>query len=161
MPPATPLGYKSNSSRLLNGLSDGIYFLFPLALVLGICLLGVSALNKKTQIEQQTELNLFPTNKVLEVEITLEKDDWNTIRNQSRNLFEALEAKRKDGPVKGPYTWVTAKVKIDGEEFPEIGLRKKGKPYGTHIVGTGKIQLPISGFGCCSFCPRTSYYLCL
>ena len=126
MPPANPLGYKSNSSRLLRSLSDGVYFLLPLTLILTLCLLGVSALDRQTQIEQQTGTNLFPTNKVLEVEITLTEADWNTIRNQSRNLFEALEAKRKDGPVKGPYTWVTAKVKIDGEEFGEVGLRKKG-----------------------------------
>ena len=126
MPPATPLGYKSNSSRLLRSLSDGVYFLFPLTLILTLCLLGVSALDRQTQIEQQTGTNLFPANKVLEVEITLAESDWNTIRNQSRNLFEALEAKRKDGPVKGPYTWVTAKVKIEGKEFGEVGLRKKG-----------------------------------
>ena len=143
MPPVTPLGYKSNSSRLLKGLSDGFYFLFPLALVLGICLLGVSALNKKTQIEQQTELNLFPTNKVLEVEITLAEDDWNTIRNQSRNLFEALEAKRKDGPVKGPYTWVTAKVKIDGEEFAKVGLRKKGF-VGSQNTGRPSLKIKLN-----------------
>ena len=115
MSSANPLKYKPNSSRLLHSLGDGVYFLFPLILVSGLCLLGVYALDKQAEIEDQAELNLFPTNRVLEVEITLEEDDWDTIRNQSRNLFEALEAKRKDGPIKGPYTWVTAKVKIDGE----------------------------------------------
>ena len=107
-------------------LGDGIYFLFPLFLVLGLCLLGVSALDKQAEIEEQTGLNLFPTNRVLEVKITLAENDWDTIRNQSRNLFEALEAKRKDGPVKGPYTWVKAEVKIGDKEFTEVGLRKKG-----------------------------------
>ena len=126
MSSANPLKYKPNPSRLLCSLGDGIYFLFPLILVLGLCLLGVYALDKQAEIEDQAELNLFPTNRVLEVEITLEENDWDTIRNQSRNLFEALETKRKDGPIKGPYTWVIAKVKIDGEEFTEVGIRKKG-----------------------------------
>ena len=112
MSSANPLKYKPNSSRLLRSLGNGIYFLFPLILVSGLCLLGVYALDKQAEIRDQAELNLFPTNRVLEVEITLEENDWDTIRNQSRNLFEALETKRKDGPIKGPYTWVTAKVKI-------------------------------------------------
>ena len=72
MSSANPLKYNPNSFRLLRSLGDGVYFLFPLILVLGLCLLGVSALDKQAEFEEQAELNLFPTNRVLEVEFTLE-----------------------------------------------------------------------------------------
>ena len=69
---------------------------------------------------------IFPTNKVLDVQITVPPGDWDTIRYQSRNFFEALNAKRQFEPIPGPYTYVEASVTIDGVKFPKVGLRKKG-----------------------------------
>ena len=60
------------------------------------------------------------------VQITVAEADWETIRNQTRNLFEALSEKRKEAPIAGPYTYVEASVTIDGHRFPQVGLRKKG-----------------------------------
>ncbi len=117
MPPHAPSSHESILTRLYHGLGNGVYFLFPLALVSGICLLGVSALDKQVAIEQQAELNLFPTDKILEVEITIEDDVWNKIRHQSRNPSTDPQEKVK---------FKTARVKIGGVEFPEVGLRKKG-----------------------------------
>ena len=117
MPPHTPSGHESILTRLYRDLGNGVYFLFPLVLVSGICLLGVSALDKQVEIEQQTELNLFPTDKVLEVEITIEDDVWNKIRHQSRNSLTNQQEKGK---------FKTARMKIGGVEFPAVGLRKKG-----------------------------------
>ena len=85
MPPHTQSSHESILTRLSHGLGNGVYFLFPLVLVSGICLLGVSALDKQEEIEQQAELDLFPTDKVLEVEITIGDDAWNNVRHQSRN----------------------------------------------------------------------------
>ena len=97
--------------RLFRGLGDVFYFLTPLAASLGLCVLlavmlglgelGIAAFDRSESTQKQSGLKLFPTDTVLEVEITVDEEEWNTIRNQSRNLFEALEAKRKDGPVKG------------------------------------------------------------
>ena len=45
--------------------------------------------------------DIFPRDRVLEVDITLADKDWDTLRYQSRNFFEALQSKRKfedDGP---------------------------------------------------------------
>lgn len=70
--------------------------------------------------------DLFPTDRVLDVQITLDKDDWDMIRNQSRNFFEALREERKQAPTESPYTYVEASVTIDGVEFPHVGIRKKG-----------------------------------
>ena len=117
---------ESRLAKVFRWLGNGLHYLVPLVLILGLCLLGASALDKQADIKQKAELNLFPTDEVLEVEITLDEKDWNTIRHQSRNFLTALSEERKYGPVKGPYTYVTAKVKIGGVEFPEVGLRKKG-----------------------------------
>ncbi|MCH2580737.1 MAG: hypothetical protein MK133_06000, partial [Planctomycetes bacterium] len=69
---------------------------------------------------------IFPTDKVLDVQITVPAEDWDTIRSQSRNFFEALNAKRQFGHIPGPYTYVEASVSINGVKFPKVGLRKKG-----------------------------------
>ena len=69
---------------------------------------------------------LFPTDRVLDVQITVAKEDWDTIRFQSRNIYTALQPERQLKPLKDPYTYVTALVTIDGQEFPTVGLRKKG-----------------------------------
>lgn len=69
---------------------------------------------------------IFPADRVLDVQITVAPGDWDTIRYQSRNFFEALNARRQFEPIPGPYTYVEASVSIDGVEFPKVGLRKKG-----------------------------------
>ena len=117
MPPHAPSSHESILTRLYRGLGNGFYFLFPLVLVAGICLLGISVLDKQVEIEQQAELNLFPTDKVLEVEITIEDDVWNKIRHQSHNSSTNQKEKAK---------FKTAMVKIGGVEFPAVGVRKKG-----------------------------------
>ena len=70
--------------------------------------------------------DIFPKDRVLEVDITLADKDWDTLRYQSRNFFEALQPKRQFEEVDSPYTYVEAVVKIDGVVFPRVGLRKKG-----------------------------------
>ena len=69
---------------------------------------------------------LFATDRVLEVEIRVAPKDWDTIRHQSRNFMNALQAKRREGPIDHPYTYVTADVSIDGVTLEKVGLRKKG-----------------------------------
>ena len=117
---------ESRLAEVFRWLGNGLHFLVPLVLVLGLCLLGAAALGKQEQVKQKAQMELFSTTKVLEVEITLNEKDWDTIRNQKRNFFTALSAQRKEGPIESPYTYVTAKVKIGGVEYPEVGLRKKG-----------------------------------
>ena len=76
-----------------------------------------------------TELTLddiFPTDRVLDVQITVAEDDWDTIRYQTRDFFSALHENRKVAPPEAPYTYVDASVTIDGVAFPNVGLRKKG-----------------------------------
>ena len=70
--------------------------------------------------------DIFPPDRVLDVQITVDEEDWDTIRHQSRNFVSALHESRKVKPIESPYTYVDASVTIDGIEFPQVGLRKKG-----------------------------------
>ena len=70
--------------------------------------------------------DIFPRDRLLEVNITLADEDWDTLRYQSRNFFEALQPKRQFEEVDSPYTYVEAGVTIDGVSFPRVGIRKKG-----------------------------------
>ncbi len=70
--------------------------------------------------------DIFPADRVLDVQITVADKDWDTIRYQSRDFFSALHESRKVAPPEAPYTYVDASVTIDGVLFPNVGLRKKG-----------------------------------
>ena len=70
--------------------------------------------------------DIFPTDRVVDVQITVSEQDWNTIRYQSRNFMSALNESRQFAPIEHPYTYVEASVSIDGVVFPKVGIRKKG-----------------------------------
>ncbi|MXV77024.1 hypothetical protein F4X73_15905 [Candidatus Poribacteria bacterium] len=70
--------------------------------------------------------DIFPTDRVLDIQITVSAQDWNKIRHQSRNFAEALHESRQFKPIDHPYTYVDASVSIDGVVFPKVGIRKKG-----------------------------------
>ncbi len=70
--------------------------------------------------------DIFPTDRVIDVQITVSERDWNTIRYQSRNFMSALNESRQFKPIEHPYTYVEASVSIDGVVFPKVGIRKKG-----------------------------------
>jgi len=70
--------------------------------------------------------DIFPADRVLDIQITVDPKDWDTIRFQSRDFAEALNEKRQYEPIDPPYTYVEAHVSIDGVEFPRVGIRKKG-----------------------------------
>ena len=70
--------------------------------------------------------DIFPTDRVIDVQITVSQRDWDTIRYQGRDFATALGASRQFKPMENPYTYVEASVSIDGVVFPKVGLRKKG-----------------------------------
>ena len=73
-----------------------------------------------------TSDDVFPSDRVLDVKITLQSTDWDAIRFQSRDFVDALSESRQYAPPDHPYTYVQASVSIDGVEFPRVGIRKKG-----------------------------------
>ena len=97
-------------------------------LFLGLIIAAIST-NCIAKNINQRELkidDLFPHDQVLDVQITIDSKDWDSIRHQSRNFFEALNESRQHAPIDHPYTYVEASVLIDGVEFPQVGIRKKG-----------------------------------
>lgn len=70
--------------------------------------------------------DLFPSDRVLDVNITVKKADWKALCRQSRTLQVALGAARKQGEFDKPFRYITGDVRIDGVSFAKVGIRKKG-----------------------------------
>ncbi len=96
---------------------------WTLCVAIFLCL-GIIAHN--TSAKELTLDEIFPTDRIVDVQITLPQQDWDTIRYQSRDIRTALSASRQFQPMESPYTYVEASVSIDGVVFPKVGLRKKG-----------------------------------
>ncbi len=94
-----------------------------------ICLATVLCFGIASHNANAKELTLndiFPTDRIIDVQITVTQQDWDTIRYQSRDIRTALSASRQFKPIESPYTYVEASISIDGVVFPKVGLRKKG-----------------------------------
>ena len=89
-----------------------------------ILCLAIAAHNSNAK--ELTLNDIFPTDRVIDVQITVPQRDWDTIRYQGRDFMTALGASRQFKPMERPYTYVEASVSIDGVVFPKVGLRKKG-----------------------------------
>lgn len=110
-----------------------------------VLFLGTLAAAPSAVAQQQSLDDLFPQHRVLEVEITLERGDWDEIRHQSRGLADALHAGRQFEPVSSPYTYVQASITIDGVTYPEVGLRKKGF-IGSQDSGRPSLKVKLDRF---------------
>ena len=89
-----------------------------------ILCLGITTSN--VHAKELTMDDIFPTDRVLDIQITVAEKDWNKIRFQTRHFVEVLNESRQFKPPEHPYTYVDASVSIDGVEFPKVGIRKKG-----------------------------------
>lgn len=96
---------------------------WTLCVAIFLCL-GIAA--HDSIVKELTLDDIFPTDRVIDVQITVSQQDWDTIRYQSRDFMTALGASRQFKPMERPYTYVEASVSIDGVVFPKVGLRKKG-----------------------------------
>ena len=68
--------------------------------------------------------DLFPSNRVIEVTVKIDKRDWDQLRYQTRDRGKIWE--RQFGPMPSPFSYFNADVTIDGVSYPNVGLRKKG-----------------------------------
>ena len=96
---------------------------WTLCIAIFLCL-GIVAHNSRAK--ELTLNDIFPTDRVIDVQVTVSQQDWDTIRYQGRDFMTALGASRQFKPMESPYTYVEASVSIDGVVFPKVGLRKKG-----------------------------------
>ena len=71
----------------------------------------------------------FAMDRVLDVVIEIDPDDWDTLRHQTRtfeDLMAEIEKYNLSRPFASIYDWFSATVTIDGETHTEVGVRKKG-----------------------------------
>lgn len=71
-------------------------------------------------------VNLWSRDHVLDIEIDMAPDDWETLRYQSRSLFDVIGSGCLEAPPPRPFTYFPATVTIDGYEIDNVGVRKKG-----------------------------------
>ena len=95
----------------------------PKFIAVGLCF--IAAYQCTTAKELKLD-NLFPKDRLLEVNITVAEQDWDKIRYQRRTRENALPPSRQFEPPPPPYSYVEASVTVDGVTFPKVGLRKKG-----------------------------------
>ena len=65
---------------------------------------------------------LFAPDKVVNVEIEVQDEDWDLLRKQGRSMTLALG---KELPEK-PFTYVPANITVNGQRIEQVGIRKKG-----------------------------------
>ncbi len=87
----------------------------------------------------------FDPLRVLEVQLTIPKEDWDTLRFQQRDGKAEFSKERLDHPVPKPYTWFQADAVIDGAPVPKIGVRKRGF-YGSRHVDRPALNLDLAHF---------------
>ena len=71
----------------------------------------------------------FALDRVLDISIEIDGDDWDTLRHQTRTLedvFAEIEEYGLSRPFSDIYTWFAATVTVDGETHADVGVRKKG-----------------------------------
>ena len=103
--------------------------------IIGLVTLLYLAVAAHSDAKELTLDDIFPTDRVVDVQITVSEQDWDKIFGISRrNFMSALNESRQFAPIDHPYTYVEASVSIDGVVFPKVGIRKKrvhwfAKPY--------------------------------
>lgn len=95
-----------------------------LILVLVSCLATAQAqADKQADKQVLTAEEIFDRNRLLEVDIELNAEDWDELRFQSREFATAL---MRPAPP-SPYTWLKAKrITVNGHEIHDVAIRKKG-----------------------------------
>ena len=71
----------------------------------------------------------FALDRVLDIEIEIAPEDWDTLRNQTRtfdDLMAEIERYALSRPFADIYTWFSGTVTVDGETYTNVGVRKKG-----------------------------------
>ncbi len=69
---------------------------------------------------------LFNSERLIDVAIEIDPDDWNRLRLQHRGFVATMGKQRLDAPGPRPYTYFRADVTIDGARIESVGIRKKG-----------------------------------
>ena len=87
---------------------------------------GVIDMRDPDESEDLTD-ELFRTDRLLQVSITMNEADWDDLRAQSRSIFDLFRGREcLDQPFGSVFTWFEASITLDGETYPRVEVRKKG-----------------------------------
>jgi spore coat protein CotH len=86
-----------------------------------VALLALLFFPPLTAADHLTDDNLFDPGRLLQVEVTMDPEDWQALRISHRETGEDFSQ-----IVEKPYEYYPAKVSIDGESMGTVGIRKKG-----------------------------------
>ncbi len=89
--------------------------------------------------------DLFPKDRLVTLNITISEENWDKLRFQRREFWSALHPNRQFEPPPSPYSYVEAKVEIDGVTFPKVGLRKKGF-FGSQDTERPSLKIKLNHF---------------
>ncbi len=76
--------------------------------------------------EQDSGLDFFAAERVLDVNIDIAAEDWDALRAPGRTLSDILGGDCLDGPPEDIFPFYSATVSVDGETLEQVGVRKKG-----------------------------------
>jgi len=80
-----------------------------------------------TGMELDDSDRVYDTSHLMQVEIVIDPDDWDRLRNETRTLADTLAAETcGEEPFESPFEWYAASVTVDGELFDRVEVRKKG-----------------------------------
>jgi hypothetical protein len=68
----------------------------------------------------------FAPDALLSIDVTMPVDAWEALRNESRSLSSVVGPGCQDGPHASPFGDHTGDVRIDGQAFSDVVVRKKG-----------------------------------
>lgn len=100
-------------------------WIFAIICVFAVSLTGGVACSDEVDDSDQasvTDEQIFDSSRLLEVDVRIAKDDWDSLRYQTRNFALAL----RKPPPPSPYSWFKADVTINGQVIESVGIRKKG-----------------------------------
>lgn len=94
----------------------------------------------------------FDPEHVLEVAITMAPADWDALRFQANDLEKLLGGDCLAGPKDSVFSYFHAAVSIDGQEYPDVGVRKKG------FVGSLSVSRPSLKIKLDEYVPGGSFF---
>jgi len=96
--------------------------------------------------DDETDL-LYQADRVVEIDITMDPKDFETLRNQTRVLADLInDPNCGQEPWPNPFTWFPADVTVDGEQQLQLaGVRKKGF-FGSLSVEKPALKLDLGRF---------------
>jgi hypothetical protein len=79
---------------------------------------------------------MFDPERLLDVVVTLDPEDWEVLRHQTRTVFGLFGEGCMEGPWEAPFTYFPGTVSVDGQVVENVGVRKKG------FLGSMSVERP-------------------